>query len=162
MGDKVRKKTLYYTFDEFLEKFGYTREKAIYEIKHHGIKASYTLPRLKTLLPFGGPYGHPSLIPRNEVERYAAIIAENESPPTQYMDKDRQPAFSSELEAAVSCWMALFSDATPAKVATHTREKAMSWLSKNRPELEESQHKRIATLLTPDARKSGGAPPATE
>lgn len=71
----------------------------------------------------------------------------------------RHPAFTSELEAAVSCWQALFADAPPGKVATHTKSKATSWLKQNRPTLDKSQRGKDCNRLDTRFKEKGGAPP---
>ena len=162
-----------YTLDDVVFRYGFvSREEAIYELKKffHATGKKDELKPYRFLKDSQGRASFPSLRHEyiEEFEKYRASIAQenqvNEpSPkhPTLYMTKGH-PAYSSELEAAVSCWLALFADASPGKVATHTKPKALSWLAKNRPKLDESQHKRIATVLTPDSRKAGGAPPTPE
>ncbi|EKD41715.1 MAG: hypothetical protein ACD_73C00564G0001 [uncultured bacterium] len=153
-----------YSLAEFAGKFGYTTEKALFEIKKHNVRAGNWCEQEG----IGFNVGKVEYIPKAEVDRYAAIIAaedQDNDPPQKplplYMKK-RHPAFTSELEAAVSCWMALFADAPPGKVATHTKDKTITWLEQNRPKLDDSQRKRIATVLTPNSKKKGGAPTTPE
>lgn len=168
-GGKKQKK--FYMLDEFQGKYGYSREKAIYELGKHGIKAWHKFSGYKTLMlaRVGSFLDNENKqiisIPTEEVDRYAAIKAnENEdveplqSQSIPYMNK-RHPAYTSELEAAVSCWLSLFADAPHGKVASHTKAKAIAWLKENRPKLSLSQCSRIATVLTPVAKKDGGCPP---
>lgn len=165
------------SLSEFCGRFNLTEGKALSEIRRCKLWrcGNETPVQINTAEIYARRRGEqipekerPYTIPLPEFDRYAAIIEaekrESEPSPTHlalHMNK-RHPAFSSELEAAVSCWMAIFADAPPGTVATHTKDKTLSWLTQNCPKLEESQHRRIATLLTPDVRKAGGAPPTPE
>lgn len=149
------------TLEEFCGRFDLTHGKALSEIRRCNLWGCG-----KPLFPLRG--ANPYLVPLPAFDRYAAIIETEQQttePPRGHLDlymNKRHPAFTSELEAAVSCWQALFADAPPGKVATHTKSKATSWLKQNRPTLDKSQRERIATVLTPDSKKKGGAPPTPE
>ena len=149
------------TLEEFCGRFDLATGKALSEIRRCKLWNCGKSARLFKKDATDNPY----LIPLPEFDRYAAIIAaeKQDAPPPLhailYMDK-RHLAFTSELEAAVSCWLALFADAPPGKIATHTKGKALKWLEQNRPKLDKSYRERIATVLTPDSKKKGGCTPS--
>lgn len=156
------------TIEEFCGRFDLSKEKAAWEIKRCKLWGFFVSGTFPAQIERFSCAKAPQQLPMQEFERYAAIIAEErekqEMPPQHpvyYMNK-RHLAYSSELEAAVSCWLALFADAPHGKVASHTATKVIDWLGKNRPKLDGTKRKRIATILTPDSRKSGGAPPMPE
>lgn len=162
MHDECRDKPYpVYTIDEFAGRFGYTIEKALYEIKrcnfHPDTQYSRSFPPRKVVYSF-------------EVDRYAAILEaekqQEEPPPCNsppYMNR-KHAAYSDELEAAVSCWLALYADAAPGTIRLIGRGKISKWLKDNRPKTVASKAAldRVITIVHPKENKGGGAKPTSK
>jgi hypothetical protein len=147
----------YYTLEEFAGRFGYTIEKARYEIKWRGIHTTRQI----------FVKGAPLVIFDLEVDRYAAILEaekqQEEPPPCNlppYMNK-KHAAYADELEAAVSCWLALYADAAPGTIRLIGRDEISKWLKENRPKavVSKAALDRVVTIVNPKENKGGGAKP---
>ncbi len=158
------------TLAEFCGRFGLSENEALWKIKEYKLWGCGK-PRIQGN-PFGimarvGMRGDVYYIPLPEADRYAAILEaekQQEEPPpcnsTPYMNK-KHAAYSVELEAAVSCWLALFADAAPGTIRLIGRDEISKWLKENRPKAVESKAAldRVVTIVNPKENKGGGAKP---
>lgn len=86
---------------EFAGKFGYTIEKALFEIKEHGIRADNWLEQDGV----GFNVGQAKYIPKAEVDRYALIKSEKPAEPLEHPCLNTACAFyPKRLALAVNAW----------------------------------------------------------
>ena len=100
-------------------------------------------------------------VAQEEAERFSrkhafTLRSSSETPP--YLNPNHD-FYSTELARAVKAWMAHFADGSFEPGKRTPRQHIERWLKARKPRLKNTAEQRIASLVNPDTKKSGGTPP---